>query len=67
MSETFVVPAKSGCYLDKHSSEVEGYLPKVSDFSNTDTKNSNVTSVLGLISTSDLVLLHTEDEAGSGM
>ncbi|KAF9785421.1 hypothetical protein BJ322DRAFT_1218987 [Thelephora terrestris] len=67
MLETFVVPAKSGCYLDKHSSEVEGYLPKVSDFSNTDTKNSNVTSVLGLISTSDLVLLHTEDEAESGV
>ena len=62
-----MVLANSGCHLDNHSSEVEGYLPKVSDFSNTDTKNSNITSVLGLISTSDLVLLHTEDEAESGM
>jgi hypothetical protein len=62
-----VVLAKSGCHLDNHSSEVEGYLPKVSDFSNTDTKNSDVTSVLGSISTSDLVLLHTEDEAECGM
>jgi hypothetical protein len=62
-----VVLAKSGCHLDNHSSEVEGYLPKVSDFSNTDTKNSDVTNVLGLFSTSDLVLFHTEGEAENGM
>jgi hypothetical protein len=58
--------AKSGCHLVNHYSEVEGYLPEVSDFSRTDTKYSDVTSVLSLFSTSDLEL-HTEDEAECGM